>query len=180
MSELVDATMGEVRRISAELRPSILDDLGLAAAIEWQAKEFERRTGIRCRIQVPGEDTDVGKARSTTLFRIFQEIMTNIARHAGASQVELKLARTARYARLEVHDNGRGITRKEMRDPGALGLLSMRERAMAWGGEVRISGTRGKGTSFRVRIPLESPPRKPKVEPPSPIDGSRRRKERPR
>jgi signal transduction histidine kinase len=136
------------------LRPGVLDDLGVVAAIEWQAHDFQKRSGIRCRFQSNVEDIDLDPGRSTALFRIFQETLTNIARHAEATAVNIKLTRKDAELILEVRDNGRGISAGELSGTGSLGLLGMRERAHSLGGEVQIEGRQGKGTTVIARIPL--------------------------
>ncbi len=151
--ELVDQTIQSVRRISTELRPGILDDLGLVAALEWAAEEFETRTGTRCRLDLPGDDTEIDQERATAMFRIFQETLTNVARHAKASEVGVRLAKDNGDLTLEVHDNGRGIDEEELSAGGSLGILGMRERAALLGGELGIVGSPKKGTIVTVRIP---------------------------
>ncbi len=153
MDVLVEATIQSVKRISMDLRPGILDHLGLTAAIEWQAEEFEKRTGIPCRVVFEPEEISLDKDRTTTVFRIFQEVLTNAARHAEATKISVLLAEQADGLMLHVEDNGKGITEKELSDPNSLGLLGMRERVNTWGGSLSISGSRGKGTSVTVLIP---------------------------
>jgi len=156
--ELVDETIRALRRIATEFRPGLLDTLGLIAAIEWQAEEFGKRTGIQCKI---GENTALllsDRDRETALFRIFQEALTNVARHADATSVNVSLTRQNGAVVLQVQDNGKGITEKELRGSRSLGLLGMRERAFLFGGEVNISGVPGKGTTIIASIPLNSPP----------------------
>jgi signal transduction histidine kinase len=154
MSRLIDSTIQSVRRIATELRPGVLDDLGLMAAIEWQAQEFQTRTGIRCQVTLPVEDVTLDAASSTAIFRIFQEILTNVARHGSATSVSVSLKEQAGNLVLEAQDNGKGIAESEISSPKSLGLLGMRERALPFGGEVKIRGTPGKGTTVTVRIPL--------------------------
>jgi PAS domain S-box-containing protein len=151
--ELVDQTIQSVRRIATELRPGILDDLGLVAALEWAAEEFEARTGTRCRLDLPGDDIEIDQERATAMFRIFQETLTNVARHAKASEVGVRLAKHNGDLTLEVHDNGKGIDEEELSAGGSLGILGMRERAALLGGELGIIGAPQKGTTVRVRIP---------------------------
>jgi PAS domain S-box-containing protein len=154
MTNLADTTIQAVRRISTELRPGLLDDLGLAAAIEWQAKDFQNRSGIACAAVLAADDLELDRDLATALFRIFQETLTNIARHAGATRVDVRLERSAEELVLSVADNGRGITRKESEDGRAFGIIGMRERAHLWGGELRIAGSAGEGTTVKVTIPL--------------------------
>ena len=154
MSDLIDTTVQTVRRISTELRPGILDDLGLAATIEWQLQEFQTRTGIEGKLISAPEETTLDADGATTVFRIFQEILTNIARHAQATQVEAILEETAAFLTLQVQDNGRGITADEIHSPKSVGLLGMQERARLRAGEVHFHGTPGQGTTVIVRLPL--------------------------
>ena len=151
---LIDLSTETVRRISTALRPPALDHLGLPAAIELEAAAVQRRTGIRCRVaQVPGPIL-LDAERSTTVFRIFQEALTNVVRHAHASAVGVRLQQTVKSFRLRVQDNGRGISRLELSNPKSIGLLGMRERAQKFGGQIEIVGQRGKGTTLTVMIPL--------------------------
>ena len=156
MTELIDATVHAVRRISTELRPGILDHLGLVATLEWQVREFQDRTGIPCVFTRNSDDIAVDAMRSATLFRICQEALTNIVRHANATRVDLSLRRVGPNVVLEVRDNGRGIPKSAVADPKSIGLVGMRERVLPWGGDVRIRGMRGKGTVVTVRIPVEA------------------------
>ncbi|MGD0361150.1 MAG: PAS domain S-box protein [Bryobacteraceae bacterium] len=150
---LVDETIRAVRRISTELRPGILDDLGLAAALEWAAEEFQSRTGIACRLDLADANLPVDSKRSTALFRIFQEALTNIARHAGATEVRVALCQEGGYLSLTVRDNGRGIDAERLSASGALGILGMRERAILLKGAFRIASHPDGGTMVSVRIP---------------------------
>jgi PAS domain S-box-containing protein len=154
MGALVDGTANLVRRLCTELRPGILDDLGLAAAMEWQAREYQSRTGIPCTIRFDLGDLEVDPDRSTALFRIFQEILTNVARHAKATRIEAVIKTVGDFIFLQVNDNGRGITEGEKVGAKSLGLLGMRERAVILGGEVIIEGSPGRGTSITVKVPL--------------------------
>jgi len=150
----VDAIIGAVRRIATDLRPPVLDDLGLVAAIEWQMQEFERRTGIKCEFHCKARYLELDSERATAVFRIFQETLTNIVRHADATNVTIQLEEFGGRLNLEVRDNGRGLTGGEVSNTRSLGLLGMRERATMLDGEVNIIGRRGKGTTVGVRIPL--------------------------
>ncbi|MBA3716369.1 MAG: PAS domain S-box protein [Pyrinomonadaceae bacterium] len=155
MSKLVSRTMDTVRTIAAELRPGVLDELGLKAAIEWQCADFHKRTGIKCELLTELEEAAlVDRACATAVFRILQESMTNVLRHAKATAVMLELDMQADNLVLEIRDNGRGITEAEMTDPRALGILGMRERAGMVGGTVDITGADGEGTRVTVRVPL--------------------------
>jgi len=153
MFTLLDQMVKTVRRISAELRPGVLDDLGLVPALEWQAREWQERTGIECAVSSEPGVVQVAREPGTALFRIFQETLTNVARHAGASKVDARLRVEAGSMVLEVRDNGRGVTAEEVRNSKSLGLLGMRERAMMLGGEFRIAGEPARGTIVTVRIP---------------------------
>ena len=151
--QLVDETIERVRRISTELRPGMLDDLGLAATVEWAAEEFGARTGTRCLLDLLPEQCAIDSETATAVFRIFQETLTNVARHANASEVKVRLADEDGDLMLEVHDNGRGIGADELSSGKSLGILGMRERALLLGGTLSITGGPGKGTTVRVRIP---------------------------
>lgn len=151
----IESTIQTVRRISSELRPGVLDHLGLQAALEWQANEFQNRTGIRCDVEADLGEMPLEQNLSTTLFRIFQETLTNIIRHAQASRVAVHLNHLGERINLEVQDNGRGITRAEIHNTKSMGLLGMRERAALLGGSFRIGRVqRGDGTRVTVSIPL--------------------------
>lgn len=154
MSRLVDETIKSVQRISTELRPGLLDDLGLAAAIEWQAEEFQKRTGIKCEVTLDPEDIILGQDISITIFRIFQETLTNVARHANATMVKVSLNEKAEKIVLEVRDNGKGITEKQISNPKSFGLIGIRERVHIIGGEFKIIGIQDEGTTVTVSIPL--------------------------
>ncbi len=153
---LVDVTIGTVRRISRDLRPPVLDHLGLAEATKWEATTFEARTGIRCRLSAPARELAVDRAPATVLFRILQEALTNVARHSHAGAVRIELRPERHHLRLEVRDNGRGMTEAEAADPRCLGLLGMRERALSVGGEVKVHGAPGRGTTVMVRVPVRA------------------------
>jgi PAS domain S-box-containing protein len=152
--KLVDETIQSVRRIATELRPGILDDLGLVAAVEWAAEEFQARTGTTCRVRLPESDIAMDPDRATALFRIFQETLTNVARHANATEVDVTLARSNGDLSLEVRDNGKGIADAKLIEGHSLGILGMRERALLLGGEFTISATPGTGTTVKVLIPV--------------------------
>jgi PAS domain S-box-containing protein len=153
VSGLVDSTIDVVRRISAELRPSILDDLGLAAAVEWQAQQFQARTGIRCNYHCPVAHIDLDPERSTAVFRIFQEALTNVLRHSQASRIDVSLDEEDGEVHLRIEDNGRGILESERTGLRSLGLLGMRERADLIGGSIEIMGIKGVGTTVVLRVP---------------------------
>jgi PAS domain S-box-containing protein len=154
MASMIDETIQVVRRISAELRPGVLDDIGLRAAIEWQSQELERRIGVRCSVTSNLDDEKLDRATSTAVFRIFQEALTNVTRHAKATSVSVRLERAGDELRLEVVDDGRGITVEEASQPSSLGLLGIRERARRLGGDALIGPATPKGTRVALRIPL--------------------------
>jgi len=154
MFGLIDGTIQGVRRISSELRPSILDDLGLGAAVEWQAQQFQARTGIACRYVCSVENVDLDTEQGTSVFRIFQEALTNVLRHAEATRVDVSLEEEGDEFLLTIRDDGKGIREGEKASPSALGLLGMRERAHLIGGRVDIAGVEGKGTTVTLRVPL--------------------------
>lgn len=154
MSDLTSTTIESVRRIATELRPGVLDDVGLTAAIEWQTLDFMKRTGIQCRFTSDFDHLELDRALSTAMFRILQEALTNVARHAMATRVNVRLSWEGSDLLLKIDDNGRGISAKEISDSRSLGLLGMSERALLLGGEVNITGRSGKGTKMRVRVPI--------------------------
>ena len=153
ITNLVDETIQTVRRIATELRPGILDDLGLVATIEWAGEEFRIRTGMNCQLDLPADEITVDAETSTAIFRIFQETLTNIARHADANEVNARLTVQDGTLTLEVKDNGRGISQEALEKGRSLGILGMKERATMLGGDLTITGNPGKGTAVRVRIP---------------------------
>jgi PAS domain S-box-containing protein len=155
MLKFADTTIQSVRKISTQLRPGVLDDLGLLAAIEWQTQDFRDRTGIKCELNSSVEDVELDRDRSTAVFRIFQETLINVVRHAKATRIIVNVDEDAGNLILRVKDNGRGITESEISNLKSLGLLGMRERALLFGGEVKISGIPGKGTTVTVTIPLK-------------------------
>jgi signal transduction histidine kinase len=149
---IVEVTTGVVRRIAHDLRPPALDHLGLSAAIEFEAAAIARRTGLRCRVSARGSALD--HVRSTAAFRVFQEALTNIARHANASAVRIRLGESRGVFTMDIHDNGRGITKTQINDVSSIGLLGMREAVEPLGGTLSVSGRRGRGTQVVVRFPL--------------------------
>ena len=155
MQGVIDSTVAATRRISADLRPLMLDDLGLAAAAEWLAQTFTTRTGIACELDTRG-DVDLADPHATAVFRVLQESLTNVSRHAGASKVEAMIERAGDEVRLTVRDNGRGFATTAPRRPNAFGLLGLRERATLLGGETTVSSTPGSGTTVEMRLPLSA------------------------
>jgi PAS domain S-box-containing protein len=154
MLEVIDDTITRARRISSELRPGVLDDLGLEAAVEWQAQEFERRTGLRCEVRSLLHGLPLDRDLSTALFRIFQEALTNIARHAGASRVEVEVRQEGGRVVLEVSDDGQGLSADAAGGRRSLGMLGMKERAHRLGGTVAWTSASGAGTLVQASIPL--------------------------
>ena len=153
LSKHIDGLITTMQRICSELRPSMLDDLGLVSAFQSYTEQFEQRTGLKCRLELPAEDFELDRARTTAIFRIFQETLTNIARHACATQALVRLGTTGHHVELKVTDNGRGITPAELAHPQSFGLLGMRERVLALDGAISINGVAGRGTTVTVTIP---------------------------
>lgn len=151
---LVDRTIEAAHRISRDLRPSTLD-LGIVAAIAWQAQEFEKQLAIPCVIDGPEDDIDLSPDQATGLFRIFQETLTNISKHAGASRVDVRLAIEEDSVALDVVDNGRGLATADRKKPKSFGIRGMIERAHALGGVLTVSDP-GQGCKVAVRLPLSS------------------------
>jgi signal transduction histidine kinase len=150
---LIEISIQSVRQISSDLRPAVLDHLGLKEAVEWEALRFEARTGIRCRVTW---DIDTGpndRTRQLALYRILQEALTNVARHAHAGAVRIGMRKRGRRLTLTIRDNGRGITRSELSNMKSIGLAGMTERARLLGGRLTISGAAGRGTTVKVSIP---------------------------
>ena len=151
----IDQTLNAVRRIATELRPSILDQLGLAAALEWQGQEFRARTGIDVATEILTDDTVIPDDLGSSAFRILQESLTNVARHAKASRVSIRLDQSPSLLTLEVSDNGVGVPAAYLDGTRSLGVVGMRERALACGGEFSIVGGTGGGTTVLLRVPLD-------------------------
>ena len=156
MLDRLDRTLEAVRRLSTELRPGVLDDLGLVAAAEWQAADFQSRTGIACSFESNVEVAGVDRHVATAAFRILQEALTNAARHADAHAVRIRLDRDSRNLILEIADDGRGVTERDLSDDSSLGLLGMRERGRIVGGALTIERQPSGGTLVRLRVPVES------------------------
>lgn len=150
--ELIDQTIPAVKELIHELRPPILDDLGLQETISWQGREFERRTGIRCELDLNLGHSKIDSARSTTMFRIFQETLNNVVRHAQANHIRIVLADEANTLTLRVEDDGVGISPHHLKSGNSLGILGMRERARIWGGTVDFQKTSNNGTTVVVQI----------------------------
>jgi signal transduction histidine kinase len=154
MSRATDEVLDQVRRISADLRPGVLDDLGILAALEWQGQQFEERTGASCIIHSNLGAERLDRELSTAVFRIFQEALTNIARHAEATRVDVSLDRDRGWLRLEVQDDGKGIPPEAVHRATSLGLLGIRERARRLGGTATVRPSDGKGTVLSLSLPL--------------------------
>jgi signal transduction histidine kinase len=151
---LIEVSIQSVRHISGELRPAVLDHLGLAEAVQWEATRLQARTGIRCRVTVDVKRDMADRLRALALFRILQEALTNVVRHAHAGAVRITLRQRGRLMTLIVKDNGRGITEAERSSVDAIGLLGMSERARLIDGRVTITGSPGRGTTITVQVPL--------------------------
>ncbi len=154
LSALVTAMIQSVQRIADELRPGVLNELGLVKTLKAEAREFEGHTAIQCRFK-----TNIGNARfdrvgSIAVFRIAQAALTNVARHAHASRAMIALLKRNRHLILTVQDDGQGITKKKVHSHHSLGIIGMRERALALDGTLTFSGSKGKGTTMTVRVPL--------------------------
>jgi signal transduction histidine kinase len=156
MAAHIDETIRTVRRIATELRPGVLDTAGLLAALEWQANQFQTQTGILCEVRGEMKETLSDQDLNTAFFRIFQEALTNVIRHAKATKVEVRLTEADGHVLLEVKDNGRGISEAKIHNTKSIGLLGIRERAALLGGTLHIEGARRKGTTLTARIPKTS------------------------
>lgn len=152
--KFIDQAVQFVKKITTQLRPGVLDELGLIPAIEWQAKEFEQSTGIRCKCFLPEKPIELLSEHSTALFRITQEALTNVARHSLAERVSIYLKNENKKLILEITDNGKGIHKFQIDNPNSLGLLGIKERAMVFGGTVSIYSVPDQGTNLKVEWPL--------------------------
>ena len=152
MQRTTDNTIQTVRRIASEIRPSILDDLGLIDALEWQANDFQRRTGIECQVELPRENPPLNAEQSTAIFRIVQEALTNVIRHASATLVSISINSSGGNFLLSIRDNGKGVPERKLKF-GSLGIWSMQERARLAGGRFDIVSVEGRGTAITVQIP---------------------------
>ncbi|NWF52049.1 MAG: PAS domain S-box protein [Nitrospirae bacterium] len=155
MIKKIDETIHSVKKICTELRPPILDHFGITAAIEWYVDDFKKRTGIHCDVSFEPNEIDLDQNLSTAIFRICQEALTNISRHAEASKVNLKLKLKGENISLEIKDNGKGMTDEQLLKPKSFGILGIKERINFFGGNVKINGIKGKGTYMSVSIPLK-------------------------
>jgi signal transduction histidine kinase len=156
LKKSAETAIRSVRRISSELRPGILDDLGLIAAVEWQAEQFQMRTGILCQVRCPQECIPLTRNQGTSVFRIVQEALTNVLRHSSATRVDINIEHQSDCVFLSITDNGKGVTPEEKRAQHSLGLAGMKERAHIAGGEMSIIGQAGKGTTVTVRVPVRN------------------------
>jgi len=177
-ARMVDDLVKSVRRIASELRPPILDQLGLPAAVEWLAQDFTRHTGIACQVTIDGTRPVVTPELGTALFRIVQESLTNVLRHAAATRVDIALGVKSNCVTLEIDDDGTGITEAGTTGPGSLGILGMRERAAALGGLLEVSPRSGGGTQVRAWFPVgaDRPKKTRTTKPRSQRRGGRRRR----
>ena len=154
MAGTLNTTLESVERIITELRPGLLDDLGLAAAIEWQAGDFQRRTGIECKISMDPEEILFDKELSTAIFRIFQETLTNIIRHAKAKLVKVVIEFRNHHFLIRISDNGIGIPKEKLSDIESFGIMGMKERIAFCNGNMDIKTEAGKGTEIQIKIPI--------------------------
>jgi len=152
MIGLINNTIQTVKQIAMDLRPPILDDLGLHEAIQWQGREFEKRTGIHFKSEVCLDYVELDIERSTAIFRIFQETLTNVLRHAKAKNINVRMQEKDAIVTVQIEDDGIGISPDQISDIHSLGILGMRERARAWKGDVNIEGTHNQGTIVTINI----------------------------
>jgi signal transduction histidine kinase len=156
MSAVLDGTMAATRRIAADLRPLILGDLGLEPALEWLAGDFSRRHGVACALRIAPEYADLPDPAASALYRIVQEGLTNIARHAGATEANVRIEQSGNEVMLTLQDNGRGFDPESPPGEGSYGIIGIRERVYLLGGPVDFFSGPGQGTVVRVAIPLPS------------------------
>ncbi len=154
MIQMADESIRSVQAIATDLRPAVLDSLGLCAAVEWKARDFEAHVGIQCQVVLPKEELVVGREVATATFRIVQESLTNVIRHAQATKVDIILGQELHHLVLKVEDNGCGIPAELLNDPMCIGLAGMRERALLLGGQFEIQSQPGHGTKIEMRLPL--------------------------
>jgi len=154
MRNLIQSTAAAVQRIVEELRPIMLDDLGLADTLQWHTERFEVRTGIKCRLRISLGDLRPDKQCETAVYRLTQEALTNVARHSGASEANIRVDAVAEGLRLRITDNGNGIAPEVIEKQGSFGLLGMRERVHGLKGDIQIKGRPGKGTTITVVLPV--------------------------
>jgi signal transduction histidine kinase len=154
VSGLLDSMVGSVRRISSELRPGILDHFGLAAAIQWQLGEYKKRWDIQTHFIEPEEELEVSLKTKTQLYRILQEALTNVARHADATEITVELAKKGDLVNLTITDNGAGFDQQKESSKKTLGIIGMKERATLMGGDYKITSEPGKGTKMFFALPF--------------------------
>ena len=154
MNKIVDNTLQKVKWMTAELRPQMLDEIGLADAIDWLATEFQDFAGIFCTISIDQIVNNLGKERSIMVFRIIQEALRNVFHHSEASKVIIRLDKLNGDIYLKIKDNGKGITKEKMSAPGSFGLIGIREYVNACGGVLEIKGVANKGTTISAKIPI--------------------------
>ena len=157
MADQIDQTVGTVQRICLELRPKILDVFGLAEAIEWQTTEFQNRTGIQVQLVMDPGNVVVDSERAITCFRVLQEALTNVARHAEATHVRIQVGQENGFCHLDIYDNGKGIADHDVTNPHSLGLIGIRERVFHLEGEVAINGSPSEGTHISIKVPCSIP-----------------------
>lgn len=151
---LINLTIASVHDVVSQLRPSVLDDMGIVEAVRWQVKEFQKRQKIECVLTVPDEDVVLNPERATAVFRIFQDVLDNIVRHAHATHVHVNIAKHEGDVMITVEDNGKGISEEDTQQNDAFGLMSMRERAWSQGGAVEFRKNKQQGTGVVIRMPL--------------------------
>ena len=154
METLLDETVAATRRIAADLRPLMLDDLGLLPAVEWLVESFTQRIGIPCELAVSNAELELPSAHATAVFRIIQESLANVGKHARASRVKVAIECNGSELMLSIRDNGAGFSLQNPRKPNSYGLLGLRERASLLGGKASITSAPGEGTHIEVRLPL--------------------------
>ncbi|HLT24647.1 MAG TPA: response regulator [Ignavibacteria bacterium] len=150
--DTIDSTIKTVRKISSDLRPGVIDKLGLLSAIEWQTKEFSKRTGTKCVLNLPVENIKIDPQRSIAIFRIFQESLTNISKHSDATIVEISVSNINSLLCLEISDNGKGLFNSEKLN--SFGIIGMKERAIAFGGILTVQNNQGQGVTVKLKLPL--------------------------
>jgi signal transduction histidine kinase len=155
IKSVLDDSVALTGKISMELRPSILDNFGLIPAVEWLVSDFSKKSGIKCNLICGIEELNLNKSHCTEIFRIIQESLTNVVRHANATLVNIRIELLNEYYEIEIEDNGKGITQDEIKSPMAMGLLGMKERTVIFNGKIEISGKPGKGTKIVLKIPKE-------------------------
>ncbi len=151
----IDGAISSVRRIATELRPAVLDTLGLTAAIEWQATDFQVRTGIKCKLNRMEEDIQLNDRSATSVFRVFQESLTNIARHANATEVRVRLERIDGRLIMQIEDNGKGFDPASVHNKQSLGIIGMQERVRLLNGQLTINSDESRGTTVLLDVPIQ-------------------------